>query len=163
MYGSCSTRSPDLNALCAQALPGVTRRARMLLPASAVDDVVQETFLAAVGSLHLWRRDASFRTWLEAILRHRVADYYRQHERRIATVSLEAVGDVHPLRSDYQIGADVRMTLADLPPADRDVLRLRFADGLRFTDVARKLGVSLEAAKSRYRRAVVRFTEAWNA
>lgn len=160
-------RSPDLGELCAHAMPSLTRRARMLLPATEVDDVVQETLLAAVTSLHRWRRDASFRTWLNAILRYKVADYYRGCERSPDAVSLDvletAVLQIEPLTTDYRTGAAVRLTLAELPPDYREILLLRFAEGLPFAEVAQALGISLEAAKSRYRRAKARFAEEWTA
>jgi len=40
------------------------------------------------------------------------------------------------------------------------VILLRFAEGLPFKGVAESLGVSLEAAKSRYRRAIQALAEA---
>jgi RNA polymerase sigma-70 factor (ECF subfamily) len=150
----------ELGALCERTLPAVYRRARMRLPAEAVDDVVQDTFLAATRSFHRWRRDSSFKTWVHGILRHKVVDYYRHKGHLPDTVGLEAA-HAHPLTNDYRTRATVRIVLSDLSERDQEVLMLRFAEGMKFKNVAAELCISLEAAKSRYRRAVDHFAEVW--
>jgi RNA polymerase sigma-70 factor (ECF subfamily) len=150
----------DFGDLCEQALPDVYRRARAKLPASDVDDVVQETFLAATKSFHRWRQDASFSTWIQGILRHKVADYYRRDARQPNVIGLDAIG-VQPSTHDHRNQMTVRMVLATLPPRDRQVLALRHGGDMKFKHVAQALDISYEAAKSRYRRAATRFAEAW--
>jgi len=71
MFDCCSTRSPDLDWLRGQA----ARR----LPVDVVDDVVQETVLAAWLGRET-RERAGVRTWLNGILRHKIADHYRTAE-----------------------------------------------------------------------------------
>jgi RNA polymerase sigma-70 factor (ECF subfamily) len=146
------------NTLCDRHLPSVYNRLRALLPPEAVDDVTQEVFVAATRAIHRYRAQASFRTWLSAIARHKVADYYRSRERNPATVALDAVTDratAHVTWEERTLDrALVREVLLSLPDHYREVLLLRFAEGLKFKDVATALGISLEAAKSRYRRAV---------
>ena len=44
------------------------------------EDLVQETFLAAVNGLKNFRQDASPMTWLSAILRRKIADHFRRRE-----------------------------------------------------------------------------------
>lgn len=41
-------------------------------------DLVQETFLAALGALKNFKGEANERTWLTAILKRKVIDYYRK-------------------------------------------------------------------------------------
>ncbi len=43
-----------------------------------VEDLLQETYLAALGSSRAFRGDSSTRTWLVAILRLKIIDYYRR-------------------------------------------------------------------------------------
>ena len=45
------------------------------------EDLVQETFLAAVRSREPFRGESSVRTWLIAILRRKIVDHYRRHPR----------------------------------------------------------------------------------
>jgi len=135
-----STRCPDLDWLRGQAL----RR----LPEHIVDDVVQETALAA------WRgrgtRERSrLRTWLNGILRHKVADHYR----REGPVLIE-LQDWHYVRPGVDVDMWACLMLADLPERYARVLWLRFWGGLSFAEVGVAMGCSLEAAKSVYRRAI---------
>ncbi len=52
--------------------------ASMKLPKDQVEDMVQETFLAALQSATKFRGDSSEKAWLTAILKNKIADHYRQ-------------------------------------------------------------------------------------
>jgi RNA polymerase sigma-70 factor (ECF subfamily) len=42
------------------------------------EDLVQETFLSAIKSIHSFRQESSEKTWLVAILKNKIIDYYRK-------------------------------------------------------------------------------------
>jgi RNA polymerase sigma-70 factor (ECF subfamily) len=44
----------------------------------AAEDLVQETFLAALAAAHGFEGRSSEKTWLVAILKHKIIDYFRQ-------------------------------------------------------------------------------------
>ena len=140
--------------LCDRYLPVVYHRLRMKLPPGAVDDVTQEVFLAAIRSIRSFRGDASFSTWLLRIAQHKIVDYYRStgHEREATPLDaeLERVG----MSEDWRETVAVQAALEQLPEPYQVILLLRFVEDLPFNDIAQRLGISLEAAKSRYRRAV---------
>ena len=46
-----------------------------------IEDLLQETFLAAIESRSSFRGDSSVRTWLIAILKLKIIDYYRRESR----------------------------------------------------------------------------------
>ncbi|MEJ5308341.1 MAG: RNA polymerase sigma factor [Anaerolineae bacterium] len=147
------------DVLCDRYLPVVYNRLRALLPFDAVDDVTQEVFIAAVGAIRTYRATATFRTWISGIARHKVVDFYRQRGRQPETVELDPeVNDVAE-QSGWQEQAAVRMAMRQLPDHYQDVLLLRFAEGLPFQDIADTLCLSLEATKSRYRRAIAAIAE----
>lgn len=50
-----------------------------------IEDLLQETYLAAFKSKHLFRGDSSLRTWLIAILRLKIIDHYRAQARLAKT------------------------------------------------------------------------------
>jgi RNA polymerase sigma-70 factor (ECF subfamily) len=138
--------------LCNRHLPAVYSRLCTLLPTEAVDDVTQEVFVAAMRGLSRFRAKSLFRTWLAAIARHKVADYYRKVTRSPSTVPLE---EGLRVRSEgWEEGVAVRIALRRLAVDYQEVLLLRFAEGLPFKRIAIVLEISLEATKSRYRRAV---------
>lgn len=53
-------------------------------------DLVQETFLAAIKASHTFAGRSSERSWLFGILRNKLVDYYRRHSREITITDLEA-------------------------------------------------------------------------
>lgn len=58
------------------------------------EDLVQETFLAALGSQASFTGGSTERTWLFGILKHKVIDYYRAAKRQSNVCKLvEASGD----------------------------------------------------------------------
>lgn len=44
------------------------------------EDIVQETFLAAIKSLSTFKGESSEKTWLTAILNNKIIDYYRKKD-----------------------------------------------------------------------------------
>lgn len=137
--------------LCDRYLHRVYGRLCALLPSEAVEDVTQEVFLAALRSIGRYRGDALFHVWLAALIRHKVADYYRHHEPETVLLD-DATEDRYA--TDIEERALVRIALNRLPTHYQEILLMRFAEGLPFEQIARLLNLSLEATKSRYRRAV---------
>ena len=118
-----------------------------------VDDVVAETLWAAAGR---GPRDGSLRAWLAAVVRRRSADI-RRRDARVARRELAAARpEATPSTADLVVREEVRRRLVDallaLDPIHRDALVLRYHDDLPPRDVARRLGVPLDTARSRLRR-----------
>jgi RNA polymerase sigma-70 factor (ECF subfamily) len=146
------------DTLCDRYLPVVYNRLRVKLPSEAVEDVAQQVFVGAMKGIGRYRERSSFRTWILSIARHKIADYYRSHSRRPEVVPLDTGNDREAggseRRDAWEEQVLVRITLERLPEHYQEVLLLRFAEGMRFQKIAHTLDISLEAAKSRYRRAV---------
>jgi RNA polymerase sigma-70 factor (ECF subfamily) len=139
-------------------LPRVYNRLRALIPPDDMEDLTQEVFLAAVRSLSSFERDSAFSTWLHAIINHKVSDYYRRTEKRKDKERLFYDQEVRLTSSSPWPRAEdralVRQILLRLPEQYREVLLLRFAEGLPFKEIAQDMDLSLEATKSLYRRAI---------
>ncbi len=52
---------------------------------SAAEDLVQETFLAALKNRDSFSGDSSEATWLVGILKHKIADHFRRQLREVST------------------------------------------------------------------------------
>ncbi len=129
------------------------------------DDLVQELF---VNYLQALCEGASIRTperWLWRAARNLAVDWYRRAARRPLLVSLEFAGQriADPLQRDPLDLAclgepcDALAALVDgLPANQRQALAVRYAEKrpLRHREVARRLGISLSAARARHTRAV---------
>jgi len=53
------------------------------------EELVQETFLAAIQSQDLFKGHSSEKTWLFSILKHKIIDYYRSKKKEILNPDIE--------------------------------------------------------------------------
>ena len=158
----------ELGAAVSALRPYLVRYAsRRLRDAALVEDVVQETLLAALLQADAFEQRAALRTWLTAILQRRTADSVRRQHRRAAPrgdgAADEADGTAPDVEDDSARGADAEPVdwidpprrlegrqflaaltacLAQLPPAAARLFTLREVDGLSNEEAARELGLS---------------------
>lgn len=128
---------------------------RKLSDRHIIEDILQETFLAALRAAKDRRGDSSTRTWLVAILRMKIADYYRQRERRREEVGLDERQDwvresklkawdasaANTLEND-EFWTVLRACIDKLPGTLSAAYFLREIDGLGVSDVCESLGIS---------------------
>jgi RNA polymerase sigma-70 factor (ECF subfamily) len=149
--------SAAFNELYRRHLGSIYRRVRFVVPEADVEDVTQEVFLAALRSLHSFRGEAQFATWLRTLTNHKVAEYYRKRGRKQEPPQVplsDRVPDRQRTPSTMEERIVLRKALHEMPPQYQEVILLRFADGLQFNEIAHATGQSLEAAKSMFRRAM---------
>ncbi|MGE3309472.1 MAG: sigma-70 family RNA polymerase sigma factor [Limisphaerales bacterium] len=82
------------------------------------EDLVQDTFLAALKARDRFAGQSSERTWLTGILRHKILDHLRQRYRR----PIVALDDSESARDDDRFGESpvwTREVAADEPPPHR--------------------------------------------
>lgn len=60
---------------------------------SVAEDLVQETFLSALRTRENFKGQAAVRTWLIAILKHKIVDHIRKKIREPSTDKIEALTD----------------------------------------------------------------------
>jgi RNA polymerase sigma-70 factor, ECF subfamily len=123
----------------------------------AADDLTQETFLRAFGSLHRFEGRSSVRTWLFAIARHVCADALRTRRRRRLTLvrdtaELEAAGPAVP-GDPVADNAAVADLLARLDTDRREAFVLTQLLGLSYADAAEVAGCPVGTIRSRVARA----------
>lgn len=139
-------------------LQAVHNRVRYVIPEADVEDVTQEVFIAVLRSLHGFRGESQFSTWLRTLTNHKVAEYYRRRNRKqdpkeALMVEAELLADGS---DDIQLEERIvlRKALAALPERHREVILLRFSEGMPFNEIAKTMGANLESTKSLFRRAV---------
>ncbi len=67
------------------------------------EELVQETFLAAISAQSSFRSESSVSTWLFSILRRKIADHFRVLSRRGKTESFDDALDVPPAPSEARL------------------------------------------------------------
>jgi len=125
---------------------------------ASADDLTQETYLRAFGSLHRFENRSSLRTWLLSIARRVCADAVRARRRRRVTLvrddaDLEglAVAEGHTDRTAE--GAVVADLLARLDPDRREAFVLTQLLGLPYAEAAEVAGCPVGTIRSRVARA----------
>jgi RNA polymerase sigma-70 factor (ECF subfamily) len=113
------------------------------------EDLLLEVFLAAFEQNRLLAVPEEKRlAWLLSVAQHKLVDYYRLSGRRPQT-PLDAVAgaleedaalapEAVALRHEQQ--AELRAALLALPQTQREVVQLRFGEGLRSAEIAKVLG-----------------------
>jgi len=143
----------------------VYKRVCCLVPESDVEDVTQEIFISLMKSLKSFRGDAKFSTWLRTLTDRRIADYHRRRSRAAAEqpTDFSDTGSQNlPVKATGVTVDDkmmLRQAIRALPDHYREIILLRFAEGLKFEEIARVRGYSLEATKSLFRRAIAALRE----
>jgi len=110
-------------------------------------DVMQETFLYVLRKTPGLELTASFKTFLYPAVRHLAVT---ASQKRGRLVSDEEALAALPA-ADRAGTSDLSAVLAELPAGQREVLILRFVDGLSLAEIAQALGLPLGTVKSRLR------------
>lgn len=124
---------------------------------SEAEEVFQSVFAKLHQARHSYRREVPFLPWLFTIARNALIDHLRRQRRQQHVVlSEEAVAaGVAPAREHVPIGAAIA-ELASLSAAQRQVLELRFNQGLSFQEIAEELQLSAGNARQIVSRAIAR-------
>jgi RNA polymerase sigma-70 factor, ECF subfamily len=133
-----------------QHAPALLTHLRINMPSlEDAEDVLLEVFIAALerNALSALSHEEQ-RFWLWRVARNKLVDHYRKQARRqhlpledadeIVYQDGELVPEWAALRNEEQ--RDLRAAIEDLPPLQKEVLLLRFVDGLRAPEIARLLG-----------------------
>ena len=138
-------------------------------------DVVQETFIKASRSFHLFqvKTKKQLAAWLRVIMRHvidnLVRDYRRSRRDVHREISLTGHGHIvnqtaEPSVSKQEMAEEVSKfpeVFPRLPEHYRQVLCLRDDEELTYKEIAARLGGTAEGARKLHDRAVKRFVEEW--
>jgi len=158
------------------------RLARSYVPSQAIaEDVVQETWLAALRALPGFEGRSSVKTWLYRILVNRARSLGEREQKHLPISNPERVVDPNRFNSNgtwssppvpwvdevedrvraERLAKSVRNAIDDLPAGQRDVLTLRDVQGMTAAEACRILDlcdshqrVLLHRARSRLRNAL---------
>ncbi|WP_103341878.1 sigma-70 family RNA polymerase sigma factor [Amycolatopsis sp. CA-126428] len=127
-----------------------------LTDAAAADDLTQETYLRAFGSLRRFAGRSSSRTWLLSIARRVVVDQIRAAGARpkIAGTDWAAAAERTPdPAAGFEELVALRLLLDGLEPDRREVLVLTQVLGLSYAEAADVCGCPVGTVRSRVARA----------
>ncbi|MGD0238866.1 MAG: sigma-70 family RNA polymerase sigma factor [Streptosporangiaceae bacterium] len=146
-----------LRELFGRHAPWLAVRLRTVLPAADVEDVLQETFLAAWRGARGYRPQGACGGWLWGIARRQAALLLRRRGPAYQAVTEMPADPDAPDPADIALArADLEVAVAALGPAgspDREVWRLMYEQDRPVAEVAELLGVPPGTVKSRAHRA----------
>jgi RNA polymerase sigma-70 factor (ECF subfamily) len=139
--------------------PSVARFVASIGTRDDVDEVVQDTFVKAFGSLDGFRGESAFRTWLFTIARRLVLDRRRAVRRRGEHVEVKDTD----VRTEFdaldavvaeETEGRMQAAMAALTPTQREVFTLRVGEGLSYKEIAEAAGTTEGAARVHYHNAM---------
>jgi len=124
-----------------------------------IEELVQDTFVRAFGSLDSFRGDSSLRTWLFTIERRLMLDRRRAEMRQRTMVPIESVDAATEYDALDGLLADetensVRKAVESLSPKQREIFLLRVEQGLSYREIAAVVGSTEGAARVHYHNAM---------
>ena len=146
--------------------PIIYARVRLKIQATDVDDIAQEIFIAVSKSLHSFRAESKFSTWVRTIVNRKIADYHRKK----TVPDVDNYPDYENIVSDRYYDqeeiikreeelANIKHALAQIRPNYQEILLMRFVDNMSFSEFAQQNKQSLEATKSLFRRSISALAE----
>jgi RNA polymerase sigma-70 factor (ECF subfamily) len=135
-------------------------------------DVLQDALIAALKSLHSFRGDSTLYSWLCGVAWNKAADF-RRREYRMAQVEQRTIKEVREsVESETNPSPDaallhqenrerVHETLETLPEHYRQVLVLKYAEGLPVADIAQIMHRTFKSTESLLTRARSAFRESY--
>jgi RNA polymerase sigma factor (sigma-70 family) len=118
------------------------------------EDLTSEAFGQVWSSRHSYSRLGSFRAWLFSIVRRTLANHYRRPRwamTQLAPVVIAHVADDGPTPEEQVVQDErelhARHLLSELSEEQREILSLRFAAELTYSDIAVVIGKREDAVK----------------
>jgi RNA polymerase sigma-70 factor, ECF subfamily len=138
---------------------------RGLSPDEAAD-VSQDVFIKVYRGLERYNHQNTFSTWLYRVTENACIDYCRQRQRRWAVIQpigtdesgqemdfAGPIADPEGQHNAEELGARIMAALESLTPMLRTAFEMKELEGLRYEEIATRLGVTLGTVKSRIFRA----------
>ncbi len=137
-----------------------------------VDEIVEETFVAAWRGLTTFRHKSSYFTWLCRIALNKIADYYHDQinsRSGIVVPLIEAITqkDEKSLSPEESLALkDLRRSVNDclnlLPDDKRRLLWFRYWKDMSYIEISKIMGISERAVEGRLYRAKEEFSKVWS-
>ncbi len=140
---------------------------RMVLDPALAEDLAQEAFLKAFRALGSFDQSRKFSSWLFKIAHNTTIDYLRK--KQLDTVALETADSEQPdlvavipdsraespeaSAHSRDMAQALEQALMSLRPAYREVIVLRFQEGLAYEEIAEITGLPLGTVKTHLHRA----------
>lgn len=108
------------------------------------EDLVQETWIAAIENLGHFAWKSSLRTWLTAILLNKYRDNLKKKKDYESLVGVQSLGN----QPQGDLSMDIRKAILQLSDGYRQILILHDLEGFKHEEISELLGISAGTSKS---------------
>lgn len=124
---------------------------RLVDDAHDADDIVQDVWVDVYRSIPRLRSPGAFRVWLYRIARDKVYSAFRKRNRWMTLAQDEEIADEARDEPSFSAAdaARIHQGLQELPPAQREVLVLRFIEHMSYEEIAAATGCLIGTVRSR--------------
>jgi RNA polymerase sigma-70 factor (ECF subfamily) len=131
------------------AAPAIARHVRDSILA---EEVEQEVLIAIARSIHRYRGDAKFTTWMWSLARNTAVSELRRQRSSVAVD--DEMGDWSQRRVSSLVAERdmVREAVYSLPPVFRETVLLRDVERLSYSEIAERQGLAINTVRSRLSR-----------
>lgn len=136
-----------------------------------VEDLFQEVFIKVMLTIRQGRysSEGKFKQWISRIAYNLVMDHFRAQKGQLSKLQLIGEGqeehavvrhlrteepNVEELMVQMDLIGELQHSLQALPPEQRQVVQMRFWEGMSFKEIAESTGVSINTALGRMRYAL---------
>jgi RNA polymerase sigma-70 factor (ECF subfamily) len=138
---------------------------RLVQNPSTAEDLFQQTWLRVMEKIGKYDNGSKFDTWLFSVAHNLAVDHLRRRrdgsldvceETRATRAERLVSSSPDPLEQliDAERGALLAAAVTELPAIHREVITLRFEEGMKLEEIAEVAGVPLSTVKSRLHRAL---------
>jgi len=125
------------------------------------EEILQDTLFAFLEAIRDFHGESRLETYLYSICNHKIIDFYRRKKIRHIVFSQmprleELISPVLNPEEELDVTLykeNISRVLAGILPRYRQILMLKYVDGLSVSDIARKFAVTLKSAESQLFRA----------
>jgi RNA polymerase sigma-70 factor (ECF subfamily) len=134
---------------------------RLVRDAATADDLFQQTWLQVVRQVHRYDAARRFETWLFAIAHNVAIDLLRRRPGESLGDYAAAEPDALELVLAGERAVHLAVAMDTLPALYREVLTLRFEEGMKMEEIAVVIHAPLSTVKSRVQRGLERLRRSY--
>jgi len=135
-----------------------------------VEELTQDILLAAHIAMPSFNKKCSEFSFICGIAKHKITDYYRKKRLKTVLFSVNPIFEeiaqdaLTPERDvlKNEMKEEIRKTMEELREDYRKILRLKYVDDLKSSQIAKLMKISVKAVESRLIRARKKFQSLWN-
>lgn len=126
---------------------------------SLCDDIVQETYIKIIEKASSYKPGTSAKAWVLTVARNIALDIAKHRKFECPDENITDDAAERFDEGSLVLSIQVRAALAALDDEDRQIVTLKVYSGLKHSEIAQIFGISTEAAKKKYQRAIAKMKE----